>query len=193
MAATGPLASIVLALLSFSGSLALTHEHKLEIACTTNNAQPGWLTFVNRTHRFCFQYPPQYRRHKPLRKRYLLPDTKLLAFFTNGKPLRFGKHGEWPAASMTVLFSSSPFSPDHLLKYAPNGPEAPTRVQVGSHTFYAWGAGGGGANYADIYHHNLNGQTLTLIFDGPYNPGEKSPTLETHDTELKVLLSFRTF
>src|SRR5271170_6532433 len=29
--------------------------------CTAKSGPLGWRTFVDRTHRFCFQYPPTYK------------------------------------------------------------------------------------------------------------------------------------
>jgi hypothetical protein len=194
MTALGALVSIVLSSLCSSGSLLLGRTTKPESLCTTNNAPAGWLTFVDRRHRFCFQYPPEYASKTKLGfKPYLLPDTKLLAILHNAEPRGFNKKGEWTSASITVLFSNAPCTLEYMLHYAPNGPEAPSEVQVGSHTFYEWGAGGGGVDYPDVYHFNLHGHTLTLIFSGPYTEGSKSPDQRTQEIEKKILASLKTF
>jgi hypothetical protein len=104
-----------------------------------------------------------------------------------------GVKGEWLETSITVLFSKSPFSLKYVKKNAPTGLETPSVVQIGSHTFYAWGAGGGGTTYPDVYYYNLHGQPLSWLFDGPYNDGSKSPIQETKDNERKLLASFKTF
>lgn len=186
------LASRVLSFLFLSGSLTLAQEVKPGIPCA-KSLQPGWATFTDRTHGFCFQYPPQYRSRKPVRRPYLRKESKLLIFLANGEPPRFGENGEWPAASISVVFSTEAFDLERIVIDAPNGVIALSPVQVGSNTFYYWGSGGGGANYPDSYFFNLRGKTLRLTFDGPYNPAEKSPDENTREIERKVLATFELF
>jgi hypothetical protein len=88
----------------------------------------------------------------------------------NDAPLRFGKHGEWSAASNSVVFSKEAFDLERIVIDAPNGVIAP-----------------------DTYFFNLHGKTLRFAFDGPYNPGEKSPDENTRQIERKVLASFELF
>lgn len=76
-------------------------------------------------------------------------------------------------------------------RYAHTGWEEPQQVQVGAHTFYFYGAGGGGTTYPDDYIYNLKGLILEMRFDGPYPPKSKSPTEETQQMEKKILGSFR--
>jgi hypothetical protein len=183
----------ILFALCFSRSFALAYNETLENPCATDDAQPNWRTFVSHTHRFCFQYPPQYRSQKPPQKLHLPKEYKLLAYFTNGEPRDLGAKGEWPDASITVLFCKTPFTLEYVKKNAPTGLETPSKVQIGSHTFYGWGPGGGGVRYPDVYIYNLHGQPLSLLFDGPYTGGSKSPIRETQGIERKLLASFRTF
>ena|SRR5690348_18514520 len=75
-------------------------------------------------------------------------------------------------------------------RYAHTGWEEPQQVQVGAHTFYFYGAGGGGTTYPDDYIYNLNGLILEMRFDGPYASGRKSPVEETQQMEKKILGSF---
>jgi hypothetical protein len=187
------LASIVLFSLCFSGSLLLSRTTKPESSCTSNNALPGWHTFTDRVHRFCFQYPPLYRSQKPAPKRYLRPGSKLLLFLANGERPEFTKDGRWLAASISVIFSTEAFDLERIVTYAPNGVIKLDPVQVGSYTFYYWGPGGGGVEYPDDYFFNLHGRTLWLGFDGPYTERSKSPDGTTRQIEKKVLASFRTF
>jgi hypothetical protein len=126
-------------------------------------------------------------------KPYLRKASKLLIFLANGKPLRFGEHGEWPSASISVVFSTEAFNLAQIVLDAPTGVITLSPVQVGLHTFYYWGPGGGGANYPDVYFFDLHGKTLRLTFDGPYNPGEKSPDENTRQIERKVLATFEDF
>jgi hypothetical protein len=177
----------------FLSSPRLTAQEQLA-PCRPIDTMRGWVTFVSRTHNFCFEYPPQYgSKTTPSFKPYIRPDTELLAILHNATPRAFDKGGRWAAASIIIMLSKTPFSFDYLLKFAPNGPVAPTRIQVDSHIFYFWGAGGGGANYPDIYQFDLRRRTLTLMFDGPYDRGEKQPTKETHQMELELLKSLRVF
>lgn len=67
----------------------------------------------------------------------------------------------------------------------------PDKIQIGTHTFFYYGTGGGGTTYPDDYLYDLNGLTLEISFDGPYPPGSKSPSEETRKMERKVLESFR--
>ena len=158
--------------------------------CSANDLQPGWLTFLDRVHGFCFEYPPLYRSEKPTRKRYLRPGSELLAFFVGGQTPQIGQHGEWLVSAITVIFSKEPFDLKRIVTDAPNGVIALDPVHVGSYTFYYWGPGGGGTNYPDVYFFDLNGKTLRIEFDGHYNPGEKSPDEQTKQIERNVLASF---
>lgn len=67
----------------------------------------------------------------------------------------------------------------------------PHKIQIGAHTFYYYGTGGGGVNYPDDYLDDLNGSIQEISFDGPYPPGSKSPSEETEQMEKKILESFR--
>jgi hypothetical protein len=168
------------------GSFALDGEWKSDAHCATGDAQPGWLTFTDQAHRFCFQYPPLYRRHKPERNAFLRPGSKVLGFFANGR-------SKWLHSAITVIFSNEVFDLKRIVTYAPNGVTALEPVQVGSFTFYYWGPGGGGVEYPDVYFFDLHGNTLSLGFDGPYTERSKSPDQQTKQIERKVLASFRTF
>lgn len=75
--------------------------------------------------------------------------------------------------------------------YAHTGWVEPRQIQIGTHTFYFYGAGGGGVTYPDDYLYDLNGLILNIKFDGPYASGSKSPTEETQQVEKKILGSFR--
>lgn len=182
----------VLFALCFSRSLALPSNGTPDNPCAAEHAQPGWRTFVSQTHRFCFQYPPQYRSEKGPQKLHLGKEYKLLAYFTNREAREPDPNREWLDPSITVIFSKLRFTLEYVKKNAPTGLETPDVVQIGSHTFYAWGPGGGGVTYPDVYYYDLHGQILSLVFDGPYDRG-KSPVEETKEIERKLLASFRTF
>lgn len=76
-------------------------------------------------------------------------------------------------------------------RYAHTGWVEPRQIQIGAHTFYFYGAGGGGVNYPDDYLYNLKGLILDIEFDGPYASGSKSPVEDTQRMEKKILGSFR--
>ena len=66
--------------------------------------------------------------------------------------------------------------------------EPPSR-HIGTHTFYGYGAGGGGVDYPDEFFVNLRGKILGFTFDGPY--AGKSPNKQTREIETKLLKTFR--
>lgn len=93
-----------------------------------------------------------------------------------------------------LILDRRPFSLATLeATHAPTGWDEPHKMQVGKHTFFFYGAGGGGVAYPDQYFYDLNGLTLEVKFDGPYPPFHKSPSEETRQVEKKVLKSFRVF
>jgi hypothetical protein len=97
-------------------------------------------------------------------------------------------------ASITLWFSSAAFHLELLVKEAPTGvTEPPSPVHAGSHVFYFYGPGGGGVSYPDVYYFDLHGQTLKLMFEGPYNGESKSPVEATRQIERRILASLRTF
>jgi hypothetical protein len=97
------------------------------------------------------------------------------------------------ATAITIIFSKEPFDLERIVTYAPNGVTALDPIHIGSHIFYHWEPGGGGAQYPDVYFFDLNGNTLRIEFDGHYNPAEKSPDEQTKQIERKVLATFRAF
>jgi hypothetical protein len=80
---------------------------------------------------------------------------------------------------------------EEVSKHPPTGWEKPKQIQVGKHTFYYYGRGGGGVAYPDQYYFNLRGYVLQITFDGPYPPDNNTPTKATKDFERKMLESFR--
>jgi hypothetical protein len=77
--------------------------------------------------------------------------------------------------------------------YAHTGWVEPHQIQIGKHTFFYYGTGGGGEKSSDDYLYNLNGLILRISFDGPYPPRSKSPSEQTRQLEEEVLESFRLF
>jgi hypothetical protein len=100
----------VISLLLISFPLALAHRQRADLPCRKGHV-PGWATFTDRAHGFCFQYPSSDRRDKPAQLPHLRKGSKLLANLTNGAPLGFCKNGERPAASISVVFSTEALIP----------------------------------------------------------------------------------
>lgn len=96
--------------------------------------------------------------------------------------------------NISVMLDRQPFSLRRLeTAYAHTGWVEPHQIQIGNHTFYFYGTGGGGVTYPDCYIYNLNGSILEISFDGPFPPDSKSPTEETRRIEKEVLETFRVF
>jgi hypothetical protein len=99
-----------------------------------------------------------------------------------------------PDATIGVCVLDWAFAEANLLRMAPTGIEAPPEeVEIGRHTSYYYGAGGGGVSYPDMYFFNLRGRVLLIEFYGPYDGRSKSPTDETKQMESKLLATFRFF
>jgi hypothetical protein len=156
---------------------------------TPPGTPPGWRTYVNRVHGFSFAYPPLY---KLIRR----PDTSV---DRDEDIEKAATHGRWVGlrnqssdGRIDFLLSNKHFDLESFKDHAPTGYEdPPPAVQEGDNTFYAYGAGGGGVEYADQFFFNFRGKTLYIVFDGPYQG--KSPTEETEVIESQMLTSFRVF
>ena len=71
-------------------------------------------------------------------------------------------------ANIFVQFDEKPLDLQGFVATAPTGYETPPEpVHVGQYTFYFYGPGRGGVQYADRYFLNLRGKTLYVTFDGP--------------------------
>jgi hypothetical protein len=146
----------------------------------------NWDVYVNRDYGFCFQYPKIYKR-VPLPA----PNARSLR-----RPYEHNLfHLKRPAmdAKILVIFNDQPFDLQNLVQIAaPTGNTFPPEaVLVGTNTFYRYGAGGGGAEYPDVYFYNLNGRTLEIYFSGPYLDG-RHVSDETKKLEAEILATFRT-
>lgn len=145
--------------LCFAVQYAVAQTASASSPCRASDSEPGWLTFVDRVHGFCFEYPPLYKKEKPVRKPYLRPGSELLGSFVSGQTPRFGQHGEWLAAEILVIFSKEPFDLERIVTYyAPTGVIGFIPVPIGPHTFYYSGPGGGGVQYPDVFFTTLAGK-----------------------------------
>jgi hypothetical protein len=145
----------------------------------------NWDVYVNRDYGFCFQYPKIYKR-EPLSA----PNARSLRRTYEHNLF----HLKRPAMDATILvtFNDQPFDLQNLVQIAaPTGNTFPPEaVRVGANTFYYYGAGGGGAEYPDVYFFDLNGRTLEFYFSGPYLDG-RHPSEETKKLEPEILSTFR--
>ncbi len=172
--------ALLLAALWFASIPSLTAKG---VPCETQNSTKGWLTYIDQAHGFSFRYPPIYKR-VPNAVNKLQTATFHLVTFQR-------LHSD---ARLLVAFDDDrQFDLQSFVKTAPTGLETPPEpIKVGEYTFYCYGPGGGGVQYADEYFFNLRGKTLTITFDGPYD-GDKTPSAETKKLELEILTTFSVF
>ena len=166
--------------------------------CPVKAAPSGWQTYVDRWHGFCFSYPPTYT---PVAQPWLTiytnaPDKSALKRLRKAaQEHRLGRlqSRQDTTAGIIVSLEDEPFSLESFVAGAPTGIDGPPELkQFGPETFYYYGPGGGGVEYADQYFFDLKGKTLLIIFDGPYT-NDKTPSPETKDLEGRLLQTFRTF
>lgn len=147
------------------------------VPCDAASAPREWQEYVDRTHGFCFRYPPTYKR---------VPNTVKIKNLVTFQLLDSD-------ARLFVTFENKPFDLQRFVQNAPTGyVDPPGPIQVGKYTFYFYGPGGGGVSYPDQYFFNLRGKTLYISFDGPY-VNDKTPTAETKKLESEILATFSTF
>jgi len=158
------------------------------------NTPPGWKTYVDKVHGFSFAYPPLYKlKRRPDSGRDQEEDAREGGMDKAAVESRWvGLRNQSSDGTIDFLLTNKRFDLNSLSGNAPTGEEGPPpAVQEGENTFYYFGAGGGGVEYADQFFYNFNGKLLSIVFDGPYEG--KSPTDETQEIESKMLASFRTF
>ena len=147
--------TLVFALLSLaaaSSARAQTSKPNAE-PCAATAETSDWNLYVNRKHGFCFRYPNGYKS-LPLPA----PDAR-----SKRRPYEHGLfYLKRPAidAEIMAIFNDQAFDLENLINIAaPTGNTfRPERIDVGRFTFYYYGAGGGGAEYPDVYFFNLNGK-----------------------------------
>ncbi len=166
--------------------------------CPVKTAPSGWQTYVDRSHGFCFSYPPTYTPvAQPWLKIYTnAPDKSALERLRKAaqehRLLRL-QNKQDTSAGIIVSLDDEPFDLESFVAGAPTGIDSPPeRKQIGPEIFYYYGPGGGGVEYADQYFFDLKGKTLRIIFDGPYI-NDKTPSPETKALEERLLETFRTF
>ncbi len=142
-----------------------------DVPCSAKSGPTGWHTFVDRTHRFCFQYPPIYKVVRDTSKRKSV--------------VALGAEGQ------IYVWLDKRFQLKQLDDISRSGnPPEPTKIN--GVTFYYVGPGGGGVDYSDDFLFNLRGKILHIEFDGPYIDDNK-PSEEAKKLEPQLLATFRTF
>ena len=152
--------------------------------CASTKETSNWSLYVNRAHSFCFRYP-NVSKPAPLP----VPDARSKRRPYEHRLLYLKRPGV--DAEIMVVFNEQAFDLQNLTQIAaPTGNTFPPEpVQIGRNTFYYYGAGGGGAEYPDVYFFNLNGKTLEIYFVGPF-PDGRNPSAETKNLEPKILSTF---
>jgi hypothetical protein len=117
-------------------------------------------TFIDRTHRFCLQYPPIY---------IVVRDTS-----------QRGSIVALQAQREIYVWLDKRFKLEQLDEISRSGnPPEPTKIN--GVTFYYVGPGGGVVDYSDDFLFNLRGKILHIEFDGPYindnHPSEEAKKL----------------
>jgi hypothetical protein len=152
--------------------------------------EKGWIEFVDQTGRFCFWYPPKYKREADASNFHWPTDRQILATLISSEPLHADSDDKEPA-TIKIYLLPGVFSLKRLISGAPTGYDTPPAPKhFGANVFYYYGAGGGGVAYPDMYYFNLRGRALQIVFDGPYPGNDKSPNAETQAVEKVILLSF---
>jgi hypothetical protein len=153
--------------------LCATQMFAANVPCNAKNAPSGWKTFIDRVHRFCFQYPPQYSR------------------FQNLEPTRNSIVSLRSKGDIEVWIDDLPFGPQRLEELSRSG-NPPVEQKMNGLTFYYNGPGGGGVDYSDDFLFNLRGKILHIEFVGPYID-DNHPSENTKELEPELLKTFRTF
>jgi|SRR5579863_2429200 len=142
-----------------------------DVPCSAKSGPAGWLTFVDRTHRFCFQYPPTYKAIRDTSSR-----RSVVALEAEGR---------------IYVWLDKRFKLEQLDDISRSG-NPPERTQINGVTFYYVGPGGGGVDYPDDYLFKLQGKILHIEFDGPY-VNDNHPFEKTKKLEPQLLGTFRMF
>ena len=144
-----------------------------DFPCRARSGPAGWRTFVDRTHRFCFQYPPIYKAIRDASERRSIVVL------------------EAEAQAQIYVWLDKRFKLQQMGDISRSG-NPPEPTQINGVTFYYVGPGGGGVDYSDDYLFNLRGKILHIEFDGPYI-NDNHPSEETKKLERQLLATFRTF
>ena len=182
----------------FLASLLLTAQDSgtKPVPCPVSGVPSEWLTYVNRSHGYCFSYPPTYAiTLKPWLRKYTEVEqaeqyTRKAAREHRAVRLRPTQTGD--GAIWVVLDDGQTFNLQSLARLAPTGIEGPPEPKhIGTETFYFYGPGGGGVAYADRYFLGFRNKTLDFMFQAA--PDINVPSQYTQSIEEPMLQTFRTF
>jgi hypothetical protein len=166
------------------------------VPCPVKGVPSDWLTYVNRSHGYCFSYPPTYAiTPRPWLRQYT--EIEQAEQYTHKaarehRAVRLQPRQSGDGAIFVVLHDEEPFNLQSLARLAPTGIEGPPEPKrIGTETFYFYGPGGGGVAYADSYFFDLRGKTLDFTFQAA--PDNNIPSPYTQSVEEPMLQTFRTF
>jgi hypothetical protein len=142
-----------------------------DVPCSAKSGPAGWRTFVDRTHRFCFQYPPIYKAVRDTSER-----RSIVVLQAQGR---------------IYIWLDKRFKLEQLDDISRSG-NPPEPTQINGLTFYYDGPGGGGVDYPDDYLFILRGKILHIEFDSPY-VNDNHPSEEAKKLEPQLLATFRTY
>jgi hypothetical protein len=143
----------------------------VDAPCSAKSGPSGWRTFVDRAHRFCFQYPPTFKAVRDTSKR------KSIVVLDAEGPI--------------YVWFDRRFKLQQLDEISRSGnPPEPTKFN--GVTFYYDGPSGGGVGYSDDFLFILRGKILHIEFDGPYI-NDNHPSEQAKKLEPQLLATFRTF
>ena len=176
--------------------LVAAQQPRSALPCPAKGVPSGWLTYVNSSHGFCFSYPPTYGiTPKPWLKQYT--ETKQFSESVHKaarehRAIRLGPRQSGDGPIFVFLDEKQVFNLESLTLLAPTGIEGPPEPKhIGTGTFYFYGPGGGGVEYADRYWFDLRGKTLGFVFQAA--PANNIPSPYTQSIEEPMLQTFRTF
>jgi hypothetical protein len=118
-----------------------------ENPCAARPTQSGWRIFVDRKHRFCFEYPAQYQVAPAVVASGVSswPGTEFLGRLTTKPgPAQLSLASDETAATIAVYAHGVPFRPAVLTRFAPSGMggNSPTLIHAAQAEFYYYGPGG---------------------------------------------------
>jgi hypothetical protein len=153
--------------------------------------EKAWVEFLDQTSRFCFWYPPNYKRETASNRVDPSTDRQMLARLISREPRR-AYPSDKQNATIKIYLLAGAFDLNRLVSDAPTGYDTPPIPKpYPENVFYYYGAGGGGVAYPDKYYFNLHGRALQIVFDGPYPGDDKSPNVQTQSVEKAILSSFK--